>query len=255
MDLLASLWAEFQRDPTTILLVCAITGLSYSAQALTGFGGAVLGMPVLSVFKRLPVGSAVPVFSLLDVVGGSINLWKFFRRADKAQIALLLLPMIVGTGVGVWLLETVPNRWMLGLLGVFVLAVTSINFIGLKAGLLRNLSTASGTIVGLCAGLFGGLFAGMFGTGGPIFALYISNRLDEPRVAATIGSFLAMSAYVRALILLTRGAYADPRIIAIALAALPVVVASMLIAHEYGKRVPARTVANGLRWILLFVGI
>src|SRR5262249_26798501 len=135
MDPLASLWAEFQRDPATILLVCAITALSYSAQALTGFGGAVLGMPGLSGFKRLPVGSAVPVFSLLDVVGGTINLWKFIARADKAQIALLSLPMIVGTGAGVWLLETVPNRWMLGLLGVFVLAVTVVNFAGLNGGL------------------------------------------------------------------------------------------------------------------------
>jgi uncharacterized membrane protein YfcA len=255
MELLASLWAEFQRDPATILLVCVITALSYSAQALTGFGGAVLGMPVLSAFKRLPVASAVPVFSLLDVVGGAINLWKFFGRADKAQIALLSLPMIVGTGAGVWLLEIVPNRWMLGLLGVFVLAVTSVNFVGLETGLLRNLSTGSGTIAGLCAGLFGGLFAGMFGTGGPIYALYISNRLDEPSVASTIGSFLAISAFVRATILLLRGLYADPQIIAIALAALPFVVASMLITHEYGKRISAKTVANCLRWILLTVGV
>src|SRR5262249_14959283 len=218
MDPLASLWAEFQRDPTTILLVCAITAFSYSAQALTGFGGAVLGMPILSAFQRLPVASAVPVFSLLDVGGGAINLWKFFGRADKTQIALLSFPLIVGTGAGILLLVVVPQRWMLGLLGVFVLAVTSINFIGLKGGLLRNLSTASGTIAGLCAGLFGGLFAGMFGTGGPIFALYISNRLHEANVASTIGSFLAVSAFVRATILFLRGAYADPQIIAIALA-------------------------------------
>ena len=255
MDPLASLGAEFQRDPATILLVCVITALSYSAQALTGFGGAVLGMPVLSVFKRLPVGSAVPVFSLLDVVGGVINLWKFIGRADRTQIALLSLPMIVGTGAGVWLLEIVPNRWMLGLLGVFVLAVAAINLLGLHAGLLRNLSTASGAIAGLCAGLFGGLFAGMFGTGGPIYALYLSNRLDEPNVASTVGSFLAISAFVRATILLLRGLYADPQIIAIALAAIPFVVASMLLTHEYGKMVPAKTVANGLRWILLIAGV
>jgi uncharacterized membrane protein YfcA len=95
----------------------------------------------------------------------------------------------------------------------------------------------------------------MFGIGGPIYALYLSNRLDQSKVAATLGSFLAMSAFVRATTFFLRGTYADLQIIALALAAFPFVIASMLIAHEYRKRVPAQTIANILRWILLVVGI
>src|SRR5262249_61304338 len=101
MDPLASLWAEFQRDPTTILLVCAITAFSYSAQALTGFGGAVLGMPILSAFKRLPVASAVPGFSLLAGGGGPYNLLEFLGHGEKTHDDDLSFAMIGGIGGGI----------------------------------------------------------------------------------------------------------------------------------------------------------
>jgi uncharacterized membrane protein YfcA len=255
MDLLAAVWSELQRDPLTSVLLCVVVTLSYTAQALTGFGGAALGMPAMSAFKRIPIASAVPIFSLLDLVGGFINFWKFCREAVWSQIAILLLPMFVGTTLGVLVLEIAPNHMMMGLLGIFVIATSLMNLFGVKGGLLRTLPPRAGLIVGACFGIIGGGFGGMFGTGGPIYALYLSNRLDPSKAVSTLGTFLAMSAFVRATIFYLRGAYTSLDIVVLACVAIPFVIATMLITHAYRARVSARASAGILQWILLAVGI
>lgn len=255
MDLLTAVGAELQHDPLTVVLLCTIVALSYTAQALTGFGGAALGMPIMSAFKRIPIASAVPIFSLLDLVGGAINFWKFFREAEWAQIAILTLPVFAGTTLGVLVLEIAPNQMMVALLGIFVIATSLVNLFGIRGGLLRNLSPRAGLAVGTCFGIIGGCFGGMFGTGGPIYALYLSNRLEASKIVSTLGTFLAISAFFRAMVFYLRGAYAGPDIVALACAAMPFVIVTMLVTHAYRARVSARAIAGILQWILFAVGI
>ncbi|HEY8051057.1 MAG TPA: sulfite exporter TauE/SafE family protein, partial [Ramlibacter sp.] len=175
-------WADWAGVASAILL-------AYTVFGLTGFGSAVVAVPILVHFVALKF--AVPLVMLLDfgatLAVGALN-WRLVRRAELAR----LVPcMLVGIIAGVTLLVSVEPRWLLLALGVFVLFNALWN-------LLRPVRPHPVSAWwSVPAGVGGGVFSALFGTGGPVYTTYLARRIEGPTFRATISSIILMSGVIR----------------------------------------------------------
>ena len=95
-----------------------------------------------------------------------------------------------------------PERWLLLLLGGFVLAYAVLE----SAEPVSRRSAASSRWA-LPAGLVGGAFTALYGTGGPVYTIYLARRLaDKAVLRASIGVLIFSTALVR-LALFTGGGF------------------------------------------------
>jgi uncharacterized protein len=244
------LWNEIQADWITAAMVGATVAFSYAAFALVGFGGGPLATPFLVL--RLPVGMVVPLLAVLDVVAATI-----FARGGRAelrarvdfQVLKILTPtMIVGAYVGTVVLKTLPSRYILLAFGIFVFATT-------LRSLRAKAKPRDSWLLAIIAGLGGGVLSGAFGIGGPLFALYMSSRLDAEKVPYSLGTLIGMAATTRTLIFLYDGIYANTQLVALILVALPSQLFAMLCTHRMTRDFPRQTVIRLLRYLLLLVSI
>src|SRR3569623_1434525 len=162
---------------------------AYTIFGLTGFGSAVVAVPILVHF--VPLTFAVPLVLLLDfgatLAVGALN-WHLVARAELLRIVPC---MVVGIAAGVTLLVNVEPRWLLLSLGVFVLLNALWN-------LVRPAPSGRGSAAGaIPAGGGGGVFSARFGAGGPINTPYHARRVDGQSFRATSSMIVQMSGVIR----------------------------------------------------------
>jgi uncharacterized membrane protein YfcA len=102
---------------TTVLLLIAIF-LAAAVQALTGFGFALVVMPLVTLVVSLR--EAAPLVALAGLTLYSINLVRFRRSVDLPQVMRLAAASALGIPVGLWVLTTVDEGIIKPLLGMVV---------------------------------------------------------------------------------------------------------------------------------------
>jgi uncharacterized membrane protein YfcA len=101
--------------------VAALTvAVGYLVFAITGFGAALLTVPVLSHFFPLPF--VLPLAVLLDVGASLVVGIRFQRDADRRELKLMVPSSLIGAVLGVTMLVSLPREAALTGLGVFTLA-------------------------------------------------------------------------------------------------------------------------------------
>src|SRR5438309_2281230 len=148
-------------------------------QGLTGFGSALVTIPLATFFVPLPF--ALAVFAVVDFANGLRLGLENPRNAVLGDIARMVPLMIVGIVTGTTLLVNLPRKTSLVALGAFVLAyaIYSLSRRGLPAAVSRNWA--------FLAGFCGGLSGTLFGAGGPPYAIYLSHRpLTKEQFRATM---------------------------------------------------------------------
>jgi len=217
---------------------------AYTVFGLTGFGAAMVAVPVLVQF--IPLHFVVPMLLLLDLVVTTLVGLRNRAIVSRRELAALLPFMLLGVALGTTALAKVEPRWLLIGLGTFVLLMTS-------RTLLSRPST-TGQVHGLWAGpagIVGGAFSALFGTGGPIYTMYLSRRLSNiDQFRATISTVILLSALVRLLAFAMGGLLQQPDLLRGAAFALPFSLAGLGIGSLLRQRVPAHTVRKAL---LLFL--
>lgn len=214
---------------TTLLAAAAAVTLAYTVYGLTGFGAAIVAIPLLAQF--LPLRVAVPMMLLFDLVAGLLLGLKNRRNIDRHELLRLVPFLLVGIVAGVYLLARAPERWLLAVLGLFALLYASWN-------LLRKPSTAPvapGWAVP--AGLFGGAFTAMYGTGGPIYASYLARRVtDKDVLRASVAALIFGAGWLRLVMFTASGFYAQHGLLMLAAMLLP----AALLGYVIGSRLHAR---------------
>src|SRR5258706_14035156 len=138
-----------------------------------GFGSGLIAVPLLTLMW--PVTLVVPVVVALDYMGSASQ-----GIGNVEQVAwweqLVLIPfMVIGVGVGLWLLQAVSTAFLARILGCFVIAYAIYQMLPLPE--LRGSRVAASY-----CGLLGGLVGTLFGTGGPFFLIYLELRGADPSV-------------------------------------------------------------------------
>src|SRR5882672_5813072 len=150
------------------VVLAPIAFLGGFIQGLTGFGSALVTIPLATYFVPLPF--ALAVFAVVDFANGLRLGLENPRNAVLGDVARMVPLMIVGIVAGTTLLVNLPRNASLIALGAFVLgyAIYSLSRRGAPAAVSRNWA--------FLAGFCGGLSGTLFGAGGPPYAIYLSHR-------------------------------------------------------------------------------
>lgn len=177
---------------TSVLSVAIIFLFSGFIQGLTGFGSALLAMPLLCFF--LDIKTAVPLCTLNSMVI-TITLAIHLRASlTPGKIIPLCIGSIPGIIVGVTLLKSIDAAVIRSLLG-FLLVVYALYNLTISPRPHR-LHQAYSWI----AGFFSGAIGAAFSTGGPPVIIYTAmNNWSKDEIKATLTGFFLFNSCITAI--------------------------------------------------------
>ncbi|MFN0184948.1 MAG: sulfite exporter TauE/SafE family protein [Aquabacterium sp.] len=233
-------------SPWAWAAMAAAVTVGYTVFGLVGFGATLVATPVLALM--LPLKVAIPLMLLFDL-GATVALGLRNWRQVAWREWLRLVPcMLLGQFVGVGALVGLPTAPLLLGLGVFVIANALWSLFAPQA------QGRASAWWALPTGLVGGTFGGLFGTGGPLYAIYLSRRLDGmSALRATTASLILVSAWLRLSLYIAAGLYADTRLLWLALSLAPACLAGAWVGSRLHGQWPPDVVRRAL-FIVLLVG-
>lgn len=212
---------------STAVAVALVVALGSVVQGITGFGFALVSMPLLATL--LGVSDALVIQTLLGLVSNSTTGWTGRRSVLRPTATRLLLATAAGMPVGLLLLSRVPARGMKVLVGVTVAAVA--------IALARRLEVrADERAVDLGAGFVSGVLGTSIGTNGPPIVIALaSRRLDKAAQRATMGTVFALGNAIALTLFAATGRF-DRVVVIGTVVSLP----GLLLAWAAGDRVFSR---------------
>ena len=146
--------------------------LGYTVLGLTGFGSALVIVPLLA--WQWPLPQVVALTLLMDVPASAFHSGLNWRQVQWRELGRLVPGLVLGTLLGLWLMPHLQARWPLLLLGLYVAAV------GVNA--LRPTAQRTWLPAPLWAYPVGtaiGLVEMLFGTAGPLVVAWLSRRVAD----------------------------------------------------------------------------
>ncbi len=154
------------------LIPMGVVLLGYTVLGLTGFGSALVIVPLLA--WNWPLPEVVALTLLMDVPASAFHSGLNWRQVQWRELRRLMPGLALGTLTGLWLMQYLQSRWPLLVLGLYVAAV------GLNA--LRPRAVAigqAGPIWAYPVGTAIGLVEMLFGTAGPLVVAWLSRRIED----------------------------------------------------------------------------
>jgi uncharacterized membrane protein YfcA len=174
-----------------VLLSCVIFFLAGSIQGLTGFGGALVAIPLLSLI--MDVRQAVPLAILNGLVVTTTLAYSLRRLLDHRKILPLLLGSVPGIFLGTGLLKLADPVVLGRLLGLILVAISVLNLCFAP----RPINPPQ--IWGYVAGFFSGAINATVGAGGPPAIIYTTlHDWKKDEIRATLTGFFVLNGYVTA---------------------------------------------------------
>jgi uncharacterized membrane protein YfcA len=232
---------------TALAVAVPTLAIAYVIFGIAGFGTAMIAAPVLA--QVMPVATIVPMLALLDCAAAIINGVKLNDKIATREMMWLVPLLIAGSLVGGYLLLVIPPRPMMLALGIFVVAyaIWSLASPSFK-GKLNQLWV-------IPFGAIGGVFSAMFGSGGFIYAIYLSRRLDDKdAVRATVSVLIALAAFTRLVIFAFAGLYTTLTLPLLALMLVPAMLAGLYAGHRITLHMSREQFIRVLSLVLIVTG-
>jgi uncharacterized membrane protein YfcA len=201
-----------------MVLVLCILMSAYFIRGITGFGSALISVPLLALSQ--PLQFAVPLVLALDFTASLVLGGTNTKKANWQEIKILLPFGMLGACIGAYALVALPPTPILLTLGAFTMFFGFRNVFGLQpTGQLPRAYAVP-------AGLAGGAAGALFGAGSPPYIMYLTRRLlDKSAVRATFSWLIAIDGGFRLALFLFAGLLFDPKLqIAYGLGLLPMAV-------------------------------
>jgi uncharacterized membrane protein YfcA len=216
-------------------------------QGLTGFGSALVTIPLATFFVPLPF--ALAVFAVVDFANGLRLGLENPRNAVLGDIARMVPLMIVGIVAGTTLLVNLPRNASLVALGAFVLCYAIYSLA--RRGAVATASRHWAFVAGFCGGLSGTLF----GAGGPPYAIYLSHRpLTKEQFRATMTLTTIFSIGLRLVAFAVTGLLMQDGVWLTAAAAMPAGLFAVYIASRIFRVISRELVMRAVGILLLASG-
>jgi len=175
------------------ILIIMIFFISAFTQGMVGFGSALVAIPLLLFL--MPVSKASPMVVANGIIMTTYIIIKLRKSFDLKKITPLILGTLIGIPAGVFLLVTLNEKIVLGILAFFMISYSLFSLFGNPEKI--RLSKKWGYPFGFIAGALGGAY----GTNGPPVVLYSSMRdwnKDEMVVTMQV-YFILSSIYILSL--------------------------------------------------------
>lgn len=158
---------------TWIAGACTLAVASF-VFGLTGFG---IGLVALSVLPfLLPPVTVVPLMTIFCGAFACVMSFQLRHDIQWRQLRYLLLGTLLGTPLGVWVLDNCPPTLLKRFIGLVLVTVVLIEWFGAYPSRLSRRSW------GLAAGLLAGILGGAIATPGPPVILYAVAQGWPPRL-------------------------------------------------------------------------
>ena len=212
-------------DPAELALLAAFALAGALVFGLTGFGSALIAMPL--ALHVVPLPFAIALYALSDLACAFSVGTEKPKNAAHAEWVRLIPAIVAGTVLGVTVLVNLPREASMVALGVFVLAFA------LYRLFYRERTEPVSIHWAWLAGFGGGLTSALFGAGGPPYVIYLSQRgLSKEAFRATLGLTTLTSISLRVLAFLLTGLLLDAKVWLYALAVVP----AALVGIHFGRR-------------------
>ena len=232
------------------LYPAAVLLAGYTVLGITGFGSALVAVPLLAWVWPLP--EVVVLALLLDIPASMLHGGLNFRQVRWRAVVDMLPGMAAGVLAGLWLMGQLDKRWPLFVLGLYIAAV------GLRA--LRPPATA--LAVGearwtyhLGSGLVG-VVEVMFATAGPVVLALLQRRLGVvAEIRATVPVVMVLAGAVAIAVLWTSGHVDSGQTLQRWWVGLPIAALGVLAGNRLARRIAPEVMRRTMAWLLLASGL
>src|ERR1700716_157426 len=173
------------------IAICAIALVSGIARGFSGFGSALIFMPLASSIAAPRLVAALLL--IIDFIGSAPLIPNAWKQADRKATAIMALGALVGVPIGTWLLsrlEPVTTRWIISVF-VFPLLLLLLSGWRYRGRDYAVISIGIGGVSGFCSGLAQ--------TGGPpIVGYWLGRPIASAIARANILLFFAASDFFSA---------------------------------------------------------
>jgi hypothetical protein len=232
---------------TLILFSCGIFFLAGSVQGLTGFGGALVAIPLLSLI--MDVKQAVPLAILNGLVVTTTLVYTLRRYLDWRKILPLLVGSVPGIILGTALLKQANPAVISRLLGLILVAISLLNLRFAP----KPINPAR--VWGYVAGFFSGAINATVGAGGPPAIIYTTlHDWKKDEIRATLTGFFVLNGYVTAAVHAGSGIITGQTVKLFAFTCGCVLLGTMA-GSRLSSRIPRRTYLRLIYLLLMVLGI
>lgn len=178
MTSLQTLWTSLPAWGWLVLAVCALL-IGFSKTAI----GGVAMLAVVAAAVVLPAKESTGVVLVMLLVGDVVAVWTYRRNVDWRLIGRLVVPVLIGIGLGALFLSWVDTVVLKRTIGIILLAL-------LALGLRPDRLATGRTGVGMAYGGLAGFTTMVANAGGPPMNLYLlAARYDKWRFLGTTAWF------------------------------------------------------------------
>lgn len=227
-------------------LIFAIVFFAVFTQSVTGFGLALVSMPLLTAI--LGIQTAAPLVALFALVAEAILLAYYRTHLDLRVVWRLAIASAVGVPLGVLALQTVPEEIVLTVLGLVLAGYALYALLDFRLPEIKQPVWAYG------AGFLAGILGGAYNTNGPPVIIYGNCRSWSPAAfKSNLQGFFVLSSTVMLVTHFLAGNY-TPQVWRGVLVALPAVVLSIAAGVQLSKRIDAAAFRRLVLLLLLLLG-
>lgn len=236
-------------DPVELAAMVVLAFAGSVVFGITGFGAALITVPLATHVVSLPF--ALAVFVLMDLANSYRIGFENPKHAVRAEWTRLVPTILIGTVAGVTLLVNLPRQAATLALGVFVFLFALYSLFSGRASSHR-ISSAWAYL----AGFSGGITSTVFGAGGPPYAMYLSQRgLSKEQFRATLGFAAMTSISLRTFAFFATGILLDLKVWTYAAAVVPAGLFGLWAAGHVFRRISREALMRAVGLMLLATGV
>ncbi|MEZ4319508.1 MAG: sulfite exporter TauE/SafE family protein [Myxococcota bacterium] len=196
-------------DPTGLAVAAAAMAIAQLVKGVTGFGSALVAMPVLLLL--LDPADAILVMAVTDVFAGAWLIWDVWPRIRWVLVLSMFVGTVPGQWVGTGLLDVLDEVWVRRALGALVASMGAsfaLRPVVHGRGELTDLPAEPGRLLvgAAIAGIAAGAMGGLVGASGPPMIAFCKRHFEDQFFRAQLVVFFQLSSLALALLLLSRGA-------------------------------------------------
>lgn len=234
-------------EPVELAVLVAAAFAGSVVFGITGFGAALVTVPIATHFVPLPF--ALALYVLMDLANAFRIGFENPKNAVKSEWTRMIPAILLGTIAGVTLLVNLPRGAATLALGIFIFLFS------LYSLFIRADSHIVSTRWAYLAGFAGGITSTLFGAGGPPYAMYLSHRgLAKEQYRATMGFATLTSISLRTAAFFLTGILLDPKVWIYAAAIVPAGLAGLWAAGHLFRRISREALLRAVALMLLASG-
>jgi uncharacterized membrane protein YfcA len=237
-------------EATDFILAAAVILLAYLVRGISGFGSALVAVPLLAHF--LPLTFVVPWMVVMDTLA-ALLLARSGQRSGHVrwgEIRWLVPSALLGIVAGIRLLVSLDPEPLLVALGLFVAGFGVRNLLGFHG------ERPVARWWALPAGILGGGIGALFATGGPPMVIYLTHRLrDKSELRATLSGLFLIEGSLRVLGLTMAGLLFQPQMGWYLLAGVPLMLTGLMVGNRIHLNLGQRQMAVAIALLLIGSGL